>query len=161
MSLFTLDELFLRLKTDGHFTIRDRLLTVHRTGAPDETVFCATPGEANRLRLLLADGLAGQSTGRRDPITSKKMEGLGGEAEPRKRTREERWRDPLKSWANGATRSAVRLDILTKPELCECGCGETGVLEAHHPNQLNPLRVVRMLKACHLRMHAAQRRAAE
>lgn len=63
MSMFNLDDLkldeFLQLKKDGYFTVRGQVLTIHRTGEADVRVICTSPGAANRLRLELADGLAG------------------------------------------------------------------------------------------------------
>ena len=77
-------------------------------------------------------------------------------------TRQERWRhrNPLKAWSHAATRSAVRHGLLSKPGVCACGCGESGPLEAHHPDHRDPLSVVWMRKRCHLRLHAEMRQAA-
>lgn len=68
MSLFlAFDDLklneFLALKKDGHFTVRGNVLTIHRTGEPEKVFVCRSPGEANQVRLLLADGLAGHIEG--------------------------------------------------------------------------------------------------
>lgn len=59
----SLDELLAR-KPKGSFRIEAvngrAIITVHRPGQLDETIFCLSPGHANQVRQVLSDqGLAG------------------------------------------------------------------------------------------------------
>lgn len=65
-------------------------------------------------------------------------------------------RHPLATWAHAALRSALRRGLIFRPEACEC-CGATGPVEAHHPDHRDPLRVIWLTRACHKRLHAAER----
>lgn len=82
---------------------------------------------------------------------------------PRKRSPSnprERWRErnPVADWAHAATRAAIRRGLIVPPNACSC-CGETGRIEAHHPDHRDPLKVTWLLARCHRRLHAAERRA--
>lgn len=72
------------------------------------------------------------------------------------RNRQEAWRErnPLATWAHGATRSAIRRGLIS-PQPCE-GCGAKG--EAHHPDHADPLRVQWLCRLHHKRLHAALRK---
>lgn len=63
MVALTMDE-FLILKKKGHFRVQNvdgrPVITVHRTGQLEETIFCLSPGHANQVKIQLSDeGLTG------------------------------------------------------------------------------------------------------
>lgn len=70
-------------------------------------------------------------------------------------SRQARWRqrNPTAFAAHRAVERAVRRGDLKPPTKCECGCGRTGKLDAHHPDHREPLRVVWLLRGCHVREH--------
>lgn len=72
--------------------------------------------------------------------------------QPQRKWRE---RNPLADWAHNATRSAVRRGLI-KRQPCEV-CGEEKA-EAHHPDYLDPLKVVWLCKPHHKAEHARMKR---
>jgi len=78
----------------------------------------------------------------------------GKPAKPRNRQEAWRERNPLATWAHGATRSAIRRGLIT-PQPCEI-CGATA--EAHHPDHTDPLRVQWLCRIHHKRLHAELRK---
>ncbi len=79
-------------------------------------------------------------------------------AEPRKRSRQEKWRanHPMAAWAHSALRSALRRGLITQQPCETCGAE---VAEAHHPDHRDPLRVQWLCRRHHKALHTAQRRA--
>ncbi len=67
-------------------------------------------------------------------------------------SKQERWRsrNPLKTWAHMATRSAIRRGLIHKRPCQSCGSPEA---EAHHPDYRRPLYVVWYCRPCHKRHH--------
>lgn len=74
------------------------------------------------------------------------------------RTRQEKWRarNPIASWAHGATRSAIRRGLIEKQPCEVCGSPDS---EAHHGDYLRPLNVTWVCRAHHKAIHAAEKRA--
>ena len=74
-------------------------------------------------------------------------------------SRQVMWRlqNPAAFAAHRAVEYAVRRGILKPPSHCECGCGRTGKLDGHHPDHRDPLRVVWLARACHVRLHRRQK----
>jgi hypothetical protein len=70
----------------------------------------------------------------------------------RPQSRQERWRarNPLKSWAHSATRSAIRRGLIV-PKPCEV-CGDPKA-EAHHPDYRRPLVVKWWCRRHHKQHH--------
>lgn len=66
----SIDDLLAR-KPAGHFRVEHMpngraVITVHRTGEPEEVIFCVSPGHANQARMQLTDaGLTGFVAGAR------------------------------------------------------------------------------------------------
>jgi len=67
---FSIDDLLAR-KPAGHFRVKHMqngraIFSVHRTGEPEEIIFCVSPGHANQARMQLTDeGLTGFVAGAR------------------------------------------------------------------------------------------------
>lgn len=79
------------------------------------------------------------------------------QANPKPLTRQQKWakRNPLKSWAHAATRSAIHRGLLVRPDKCQ-HCGQTGPVDAHHdPARYHePLRISAWLcRKCHKSAH--------
>ena len=74
-------------------------------------------------------------------------------------TRQAAWaeRNPLKRWAHGATRSAIKRGLLVPPDRCE-KCGKPGRIEAHHADHRRVLDVRFWCAPCHRKHHTAERR---
>jgi hypothetical protein len=70
-------------------------------------------------------------------------------------SRQERWRarNPLKTWAHMATRSAIRRGLIQKRPCAECGDPDA---EAHHSDYRRPLKVMWYCRACHKKHHAGR-----
>lgn len=75
-------------------------------------------------------------------------------------TRQKRWRlaNPDAYQAHLAVSSALARGILVKPDACEV-CGKDGQLDAHHDDHRLALDVRWLCRACHVRYHAARRKA--
>lgn len=81
----------------------------------------------------------------------------------RQPTRQARWaeRNPLKTWAHSATRSAIRRGLLVRPDRCD-ECHTVGHVDAHHDPERyrEPLHVTAWwCRSCHVKHHARQRKA--
>lgn len=65
--------------------------------------------------------------------------------------------DQAKRAAQGAARRAINRGELVRPDVCSCGCGSRGKMEAHHDDYSKPLVVRWLSKRCHEAHHVAER----
>lgn len=69
--------------------------------------------------------------------------------------------EPRRRSAHLAVAAAVRSGALVRPGLCSsCSKGDRKIV-AHHHNYSKPLDVVWLCNSCHLKLHGAEKRAAE
>lgn len=92
----------------------------------------------------------------KSPKIKSSTDAYPSESATKPRNKQEAWRErnPLATWAHGATRSAIRRGLIV-PQPCEvCGCSA----EAHHPDHANPLHVQWLCRSHHKRLHALLRK---